>query len=126
MANKNINQDRDNGIWGELLTQKDKEKDLEEVLKLEKPEIDTSGNPPAKSFWSTGRGCPNCKRTLKMKELNQDTGELWVFCDNCGAQFSSQDIENTSEIGDSLHRRIPDDLVLRWMQAREEELNRNK
>jgi hypothetical protein len=116
MANKNINQDRDNGIWGELLTQQDNQKALDELKKLTKPEVPADGG-PAKSFWSTGRHCPKCKGLLKMKELNQDTGYLWVFCGSCKSEFCADDLENTSEIGDKLHRQIPDDVVLRWMAA---------
>jgi hypothetical protein len=122
MAKENINKDRDNGVWGHLLTQQDNEKALDEIKKLTKPIVDAKGNPPAKSMWSTGRGCPKCKNTLAMKELNQDTGYLWVFCHTCGAEYCADDLENTSEIGDKLHRQIPDDLVLRYMAARERNL----
>lgn len=123
---KNINSDRDNGIWGELLTQQDNEKLLLALDKLEKEIPDVKGNPPAKSFWSTGRNCPKCKGLLKLKELNQETLTLWVFCGSCGSEFCHQDLESTSDISDSIHRAIPDELVLRWMAAREEELNRKK
>lgn len=122
MANQNINQDRDNGIWGDLLTQKDNEKQLDELKKLTKPTMDMEGLEPAKSFMSTGRGCPKCKGLLKMKELNTDTSQLWVFCGSCKSEFCSEDLENTSEIGDKLHRQIPDDMVLRWMSAHDVEL----
>lgn len=118
---RNTNQDRDNGIWGELLTQQDNEKDLDRVLQLERETIDTTGNPPAQSMWSTGRGCPKCKRTLMMKELNPETGHLKVFC-RCGAEYFSEDLEMTGTINDKIHRQIPDDLVLRWMAARDIQL----
>lgn len=121
MASKNINQDRDNAIPGELLTRKDNEKLMAEVLKLEKPIVDAKGNPPAKSMWSTGRGCPKCKRTLRMKELNTETGHLKVFC-LCGAEYWAEDLELTGDINDKLHRQIPDDLVLSYMRARDRQL----
>lgn len=123
MAKKNINQDRDNGIPGELLTRKDNATLLDQVLALEKPIVDAKGNTPAASFWSTGRGCPKCKRTLRIKELNQDTGIVSVWC-RCGAEYHHPDIESTSDIGDKIHREISDSLVMRWMSAREEELDR--
>ena len=126
MAKQNINQDRDNGTLGELLTRQDEQKKIDAVLALEKPAIDVTGNPRAQSFWSTGRDCPKCKNLMKMKELNQETGVLWVFCGTCGAEYCSDDIENTSEIGDQIHRQIPDELVLRWMAARERELDKEE
>lgn len=122
---KNINQDRDNGIWGELLTAQDNEKQWTAVDKLgDKQQIDTSENPTAKSQWSTGRGCPKCKGTLAFKEVNSDSGQTTVFCNRCGTEYHAPDIENTTAAGDAIHRQIPDELVNRWMEARENELNR--
>ena len=126
MANQNINQDRDNGIWGELLTRQDNEKKYQALDKLEKPTIDVTGNPEAESFWSTGRGCPKCKRTLAIKELNNESGLMTVFCNGCGTEYHAPDIESTTAAGDAFHRQIPDDLIERWMSAREEEMNRKK
>lgn len=123
MVKKNINQDRDNAIAGELLTRKDQEDDLNKVLQLEKPIVDATGNPPAKSMWSTGRGCPRCKRTLRIKEMSEDTGHLKVFC-LCGGEWWAEDLELTGSINDKLHRQIPDDLVLRYMSARDKSLRR--
>lgn len=124
MVKPNINSDRDNGIRGELLIQIDNQDKLTEIKKIEKTVANVKGNPPAQSMWSTGRNCPKCKGLLKIKELNPDTETLWVFCGECGAEFCHDDLENTSDIGDQLHRAIPDDMVLRWMEAREKELVR--
>jgi hypothetical protein len=51
-----------------------------------------------------------------MKEMT-DNETLIVFCGNCGAEYHHDDLENTSAIGDMIHRQIPDDLVLRYMAA---------
>lgn len=118
---KPLNQDRDNSIAGELLQRKDNEKKLDQVLALTKPIIDTSDRPAAQSQWSTGRGCPKCKHTLRMKEMTKNE-TLIVFCGNCGSEYHHDDLENTSAIGDAIHRQIPDDVVLRYMAARARQL----
>ena len=120
---KPLNQDRDNSITGELLTRQDNEKELERVLSLQKPQIDRSGLPAAQSKWSTGRGCPKCKHTLRIKEMTKNE-VLIVFCGECGAEYHHHDLENTSAISDQIHRQIPDDAVLRWMAARDLYLKR--
>jgi hypothetical protein len=122
MAGKNINQDRDNGLWGDLLTQKDNEKDLSKLDGFEIPQADTSEKPAAKSQWSTGRQCPRCAHKLKIRELNTDTGNLIVECKHCGLVVPHSQIE--SEDSDWMFRQIPEDLKMRYMQSREEYLNR--
>jgi len=127
MAKENIRSDRDNGVIGDLLTQMDNAEDLEKVLELEKPTIDTSDLPAAQSFWSTGRACPSCAHTLRMKELNPDSGHLKVFCKNCGKEYYSEDLELTdTDVNDKIHRYIPDILMIQYMQAREDELKRRE
>lgn len=124
MEKRNNNQDRDEGVRGHLLQQMDNEKALDELAKLTKPEIDTSENPAADSQWSTGRGCPKCKNTLRIKELNQDSGLMTVYCSACKKEYHAPDLESTTAIGDSIHRQIPDSLVSSYMRAREDELRR--
>lgn len=124
MAKENNNTDREEGVRGHLLRQLDKMKELDEVLSLEKEQIDTSGNPPAQSQWSTGRACPKCKNSLRIKEMNMDTELMTVFCSKCGSEFHAPDIESTTDIGDKIHRQIPDALVTSWMKAREDEMRR--
>ena len=121
---KNINQDRDNSIRGELLTRKDQEAEYEKLDGLQKSTPDLSSNPDAQSFWSTGRGCPKCKRTLAIREVTENS-TIIVYCHTCGSVYHHDDLENTSAIGDKINRQIPDDLILRYMAAREEE-NRKK
>ena len=118
---KNINQDRDNATRGELLKRQDQKSEIDRVYQMEKPKFDTSGNPEAKSMWSTGRGCPKCKNQLAIKEYRDESETLVVYCNSCRSEFMHQDLESTSEIGDSIHRQIPDILVLKWMNARKED-----
>ena len=112
---KNNLHDREEGSRGELLREKDNEEELAKVLELKKEVFDTRGLPPAKSFSSTGRGCPSCKNTLSIKELNEEGDTLWLFCKHCKKQYSHHDLENTSYVGDHIHRQISDSRMLYLM-----------
>lgn len=114
---QNINSDRDSASRGELLRRQDNLSELNKVLELEKYEYDTRSNPAAQSQWSTGRACPQCKNSLANKEYRDETETLIVYCIQCGIEFMSDDVDNQSEIGDKIHRSIPDSLILSWMNA---------
>lgn len=124
MAKPNSNSDRDEGVRGHLLTHLDTLEELQQVMKLEKQPIDTSGNPAAQSQWSTGRACPKCKNALRIKELNADSGLMTVFCSKCGTEYHAPDLESTTAIGDKIHRQIPDTLVNAYMAARQAEMKK--
>lgn len=122
MAGKNINQDRDNSIAGELLTKQDNEKEWQKLVGFEIPQADTSENPAAQSQWSTGRQCPRCAHRLVMFELNTDSGILHIECRHCGGRWGHEQLESPDS--DEMYRQIPDDVKIRWMQARENEMKR--
>ncbi|UNY39987.1 hypothetical protein KLEB273_gp093 [Bacillus phage vB_BauM_KLEB27-3] len=107
----NSNSDRDEGIRGELLRRKDDQKRYENLPPLQYE--DFSNNPPADSFYSTGRGCPKCSGFLRMFELGEDKKTLWVYCKKCHARFSHQDLES-----DEIYRTIPKSMMLQWVEAR--------
>jgi hypothetical protein len=123
MANKKQynNADRDDGVRGYLLRAKDNEPAMAKLDGMTKPTTDFSGNPAAKSQWSTGRGCPKCKHQMAFKEITK-SGQTVVFCHNCGRDWYAADLENTTKNGDFIHREISDELIFRYMAANEERL----
>jgi hypothetical protein len=115
------NADRDDGVRGELLKAKDNEAALAKLDGMSKPVLNGDGNPPAKSQWSTGRGCPKCKHQMAFKEITK-SGQTVVFCHNCHREWYAADLENTTKNGDFIHRDIPDELILRYMMANDARL----
>lgn len=106
MADKpNIRSDKDS-LMGMV------KQEQEEVLpKIKaKPVEDVKGNPKAESFWSTGRGCPQCAGDLAHFELNTDSGILQVYCKYCGKHWYHTDLDT-----DELYRMIPLDFRQRCM-----------
>lgn len=87
-----------------------------------KKEERVEGAQPAKSFWSTGRKCPQCAHRLTIFELNEDSGYLHVECKNCGGRWAHPDLETPES--DFKFRHIPMDVKQRWMDARERELKK--
>lgn len=118
---KDNNQDREEGVRGTLLTQKDNEKQLSKLDGLEFAQVDTTGNAPAKSQKSSGRNCPSCSNRLTYIETT-DAGNWLVKCTGCHKTWVSEQLQSLDS--DWLFRQIPEDLKMRWMKAREEELKR--
>ena len=125
MAKKELKlNDRDEGTRGKLLTQQDNEKAFDKLRGLERATPDLSDNPPAESFQSTGRNCPQCSHRLRLFEFHKETGILLVQCTHCGRQYGHPDLEAPES--DNIYRTIPADMKLRWSMAREKQLDREE
>lgn len=117
---KMFEQQSDDQVAGKLLAQKqDKQK---------WPDIDIPTNNhnkiPAESFWSTGRNCPRCAGKMTGYEFNDETGYQWLKCSSCGFESTAQEL-NRDEYDDT-YRLIPDDVILKWMQMRERQLDKRE
>lgn len=117
-------------VEGELLQQKQEDKLLSQVQLPKKQYPDISNNPPAESFWSTGRNCPRCAGFLAIKEFRQDQQKIYlynspqygstiqvntlvVYCTDCGSEYHHQDLEDLNN--DWLFRQIPQEMILRYV-----------
>lgn len=115
-------EDRQEGVRGTLLTNKDNEKQLSKLDGLEFKQVDATGNPPAKSQNSSTRHCPQCSERLFFVEVSKESGDWIVECHGCHKRWTHSQLESPDI--DWLYRMIPQDLVMRWMDAREDEMKR--
>lgn len=114
-------EDRDEGVRGTLLTGIDNDKQWSKLNGIQIPQVDVTGNAPATSQKSSGRHCPQCANRLTYVETS-DLGNWIVECTGCHKRWASEQLESLD--CDWLYRQIPDDVVMRWMNAREQELKR--
>jgi hypothetical protein len=84
--------------------------------------------PPAKSFWSTGRGCPKCAGQLRFREYVKESDLIVLNCTVCNSTWHEPDLrphKDHEPIGNNYNfTNIPLDMMQRWMDAREEEKKR--
>lgn len=98
---------------------------------------------PAKSQWSTGRGCPKCAGQLMVFEYRTEVDEalqdnMVLQCKKCRRIWHDPDlqpvgvysrdpndeskfVDDTTQIDNPLFRDIPESDIIKWMQARENE-----
>ncbi len=63
---------------------------------------------PAKSQWSTGRGCPRCAGDLKLFEYVEADQLVVLQCKKCLKKWFETDLDS-----DELYRIIPPEAILR-------------
>lgn len=114
-------EDRGEGVRGTLLTGIDNDKQWSKLNGMQIPQVDATGNAPAKSQRSSSRNCPQCANRLTFVE-ETDLGNWTVKCTGCGKRWFHSELEAPEN--DWLFRSIPQDLVMRWMDARERELKK--
>lgn len=63
-----------------------------------------------------GRNCPRCSGRLMVKEVT-DKGNVALICKKCGAGMFAEDIDERTEIIDKLYRKIPDQVINKWLRS---------
>lgn len=122
MVKKKMGYEEDDTLMSELA---ELQKDYTDTIEKGYKGWDSSGNGiPAKSpLAAGGRQCLRCSNQLFIKEVT-DNDIIVVFCRNCGLEMHHTDLE-FSESTNHMYQHIPDDLVIRYMEAREDEKRRN-
>jgi transcription elongation factor Elf1 len=114
--------DRDEGLRGQLLTDSVDNQALYDSMNGWKKDIQYGKAGAPQSQWATGRACPNCSGTLMMREMSLQGGVGVLFCKYCGKTYFQTDIETQNATTDTIYRKIPDDLMARYMKANEARL----
>lgn len=126
MAKKTIYMDSELPIYSDIVNDT---KAWEEIEKLAVETFSQNHNGKAEKALSnkaSGRNCPKCASTLRVKEVS-DNGVLVVICWNCHSTWHNSDLDAVYEVDekgktiidavtDGMWRRIPDDTVNHWMK----------
>lgn len=115
MAKKKLWHEEDDTLMSQV---KYEQEQYEDVIDGKYKGWDATGNgiPMHGPLAAGGRQCMRCSGQLFVKERTENE-TLIVFCKNCGAEFHEPDLDK-SESTDAMYRSIPDDMVLRYTEAR--------
>lgn len=111
----------DDSIMSEL---KIDQQEYEETIlkKYKKPKTTGNGIPAKSAMAAGGRKCMRCSDQLYIKEETENE-IIIVYCKTCGLEMHHTDLE-MSDSTDHMYRDIPDEMVIRYMQARADEKER--
>lgn len=93
---------------------------LETIVPNYKDPVPYNNGIQAKSpLAANGRRCPKCSGLLLYMEETEG-GTILVRCNSCKTTWQHHTLENHDH-ADAVYRDIPDAMMQRWMQAREDE-----
>ena len=115
MAKKKLWHEQDDTVMANL---KYEQEQYADVIDGKYKGWDASGNgiPADGPLSAGGRQCMRCSGQLFTKERTEN-GTLIVFCGSCRAEFHEPDLDK-SDSTDAMYRAIPDEMVLRYTEAR--------
>lgn len=121
MVKKKLKHEDDDSIMASL---KVDQQEYEETIlkKYKKPSTKGNGIPAKSAMAAGGRKCMRCSDQLYIKEETKNE-IIVVYCKNCGLEMHHTDLE-MSDSTDHMYRHIPDEMMIRYTQARADEKER--
>lgn len=69
-----------------------------------------------------GRNCPKCAGRLVVSEFEQPEYGFHVKCTSCGNYYFTEDLEDRTEVTDSIFRSISDRTFNKWLKFKDNRL----